>query len=82
MNKTAITLLVSVSAHLAIATPVLASSELKDILPLAPSAPASQNATSLYPSFADIVEPLMPAVVSVYTTKHSKKASGRKTPFP
>ncbi|MGI4775793.1 MAG: Do family serine endopeptidase [Janthinobacterium lividum] len=79
MNKIAITLLILSSVYLAAATLAVANPEL-DSLPLAPSSPASQNVTSLYPSFADVVEPLMPAVVSVYTTKHNKKIGGRKTP--
>jgi serine protease Do len=33
-------------------------------------------------SFADIIEPLMPAVVNIYTIKYSKKRQSKGTPLP
>jgi len=33
-------------------------------------------------SFADIVEPLMPAVVNIYTIKYNKKRQSRGNPLP
>lgn len=38
---------------------------------------------AIYPSFADIVEPLMPAVVNIYTVKYNKKSTQpQESPFP
>lgn len=54
-----------------------------DELPLQPDAPKAEVVKSRYPSFADIVEPLIPAVVNVYTTKYNKQSGNpQKSPFP
>lgn len=54
-----------------------------DEAPLQPDAPKAEVVKSSYPSFADIVEPLIPAVVNVYTTKYNKQSSNlQKSPFP
>lgn len=45
--------------------------------------PKAEAVKSLYPSFADIVEPLIPAVVNIYTTKYNKQNGNlQKSPFP
>jgi serine protease Do len=54
-----------------------------DKLPLQPDAPKAEAVKAQYPSFADIVEPLIPAVVNVYTTKYNKQSGNpQKSPFP
>lgn len=54
-----------------------------DEAPLHPDAPKAEAVKSSYPSFADIVEPLIPAVVNVYTTKYNKQSvNPQKSPFP
>ncbi len=48
----------------------------------APVESSKQLAAQAYPSFADVVEPLMPAVVNIYTIKYKKFDNSRKKPFP
>lgn len=44
--------------------------------------PSHDKLQTLYPSFADIVEPLTSAVVNIYTAKHSKKSNKpQRNPF-
>lgn len=55
------------------------SIQAESVLAESPKQLATQAA---YPSFADVVEPLMPAVVNIYTVKYKKFANSRKKPFP
>ncbi|RYE06128.1 MAG: Do family serine endopeptidase [Rickettsiaceae bacterium] len=82
MHKILTTLSILVVTNLVSTTFTFANLEQKDSLAIAPSPASSQNITSSYPSFADVVEPLMPAVVSVYTTKYNKTVNRHKNPFP
>lgn len=58
---------------------VIAETESKPA-PLAPL--PEQVKAQLATSFADIVEPLIPAVVNIYTVKYNKHSHPQKTPFP